>query len=165
MAIGRYRPWRMALVSVVLACSLWGAASVRAEEILSTGQGVYVPVYSHIYSGNRENPIYLAATVSIRNVDPDYALNLVQVDYFDSDGRLIKHYLGQPVALPAMASVRYVIKESDKAGGSGANFLVRWKSDHPMNAPLIESIMISTKSQSGISFTSRGKVLVDAKKP
>ena len=54
-----------------------------------------------------------------------------------------------------MATVRYVVKESDKAGGSGANFLVRWQSETAVNPPLVESVMISTASQLGISFTSR----------
>jgi hypothetical protein len=60
-----------------------------------------------------------------------------------------------------MSSARYVIKESDKAGGSGANFIVRWKSETPVNPPLIEAVMVSTRSQSGVSFTSRGRVILD----
>jgi hypothetical protein len=36
---------------------------------------------------------------------------------------------------------------------------VRWQSATPVNPPLAESIMISTASQLGISFTSRGVVL------
>ena len=37
-----------------------------AENIqLSTGQTVYVPIYSHIYSGIKARPFDLAATLSI----------------------------------------------------------------------------------------------------
>lgn len=158
----RYR-WWLAAGLILIASGICIPLDLQADQNLSTGQFVYVPVYSHIYSGNRENPIYLAATLSIRNVDPKSALTLLQVDYFDSDGRLIKRYLDNPIQLGAMASTRYIIKESDKAGGSGANFIVRWQADQAINAPLIESIMISTKSQSGISFTSRGRVIEDAK--
>ena len=45
-------------------------------------------------------------------------------------------------------------------GGNGANFMVEWKSDKFVNPPVVESIMIGTKSTQGVSFTSRGRVLV-----
>ena len=163
MSPSRWRRYWLLTGIVVFLSAACGSTTVQAETGLSKGQTVYVPVYSHIYSGNRENPIYLAATVSIRNVDPENPLTLVQVDYYDSDGRLIQHYLEKPVALAALASTRYIIKESDKKGGSGANFIVRWQSTKAINAPLIEAIMISTKSQSGISFTSRARVLVETR--
>jgi len=125
----------------------------------SSGQTVYVPAYSHIYSGDREQPIYLAVTLSIRNTDMDHAITITRVDYFDSEGQLIKRYLDTPVPLKAMASTRYVIKESDKVGGSGANFIVDWKADRPLSPALIETVMISTRQSQGISFTSRGWVI------
>ena len=126
------------------------------ESPLSRGQSLYVPVYSHIYSGDKERPVYLAVTVSIRNTDPAQAIRVTAVDYYDSEGQRIQRYLDKPLMLPPLATSRYVVKESDKAGGSGANFIVRWQSDTPVNPPLVESIMISTASQLGISFISRG---------
>lgn len=130
--------------------------AVAADDRLSRGQTLYVPVYSHIYSGDRERPVYLAVTVSIRNTDPHQAVTLTTVDYYDSEGRRLQRYLEAPINLAPMATVRYVVKESDKAGGSGANFIVRWQSETAVNPPLVESVMISTASQLGISFTSRG---------
>ena len=59
-----------------------------------------------------------------------------------------------------MESLRYVIPESDKSGGSGANFIVEWKSDKYVNPPIVESVMIGTQTQQGISFTSRGRVII-----
>ena len=134
-------------------------AGASTEMVISTGQTVYVPVYSHIYSGDREHPFYLTVTLSIRNTDPKHAITLHAVDYYDSKGKLLKSYLQNPITLDALASTRYVIKESDKAGGSGANFIVTWKSQVKVNAPVIESIMIGTKTQQGISFISRGRVI------
>jgi len=127
--------------------------------IVSTGQTVYVPVYSHIYSGDREHPFYLAATLSIRNTDPKHAIDVLSVDYYDSKGTLLKSYLDKPINLTPLSATRYIIKESDKSGGSGASFIVKWKSHVKVNAPVIESIMIGTKTQQGISFISRGRVV------
>jgi len=147
------------LASILIAIAALGAAA--AEDRQSQGQTLYVPVYSHIYSGDRERPVYLAVTVSIRNTDPARAIQLTAVDYYNSEGRRLMRYLEKPLSLAPLATVRYVVKESDKSGGSGANFLVRWQSAEPVNPPLTESIMISTASQLGISFTSRGVPILE----
>lgn len=60
-----------------------------------------------------------------------------------------------------MASIRYVVKESDTSGGSGANFVVKWNAETSVNPPVIESVMIGTQYQQGISFTSRGQIISD----
>lgn len=124
------------------------------------GQTVYVPIYSHIYHGDKENyPFYLTATLSIRNTDPDNPISITVVDYYDSDGKLLKNYNEKPLRINPMGAIRLIVKESDTSGGSGANFIVKWESDHRVVQPLIEAIMIGTKFQQGISFTSRGQII------
>ena len=126
---------------------------------LSTGQTVYVPIYSHIYSGLKGSPFRLAATLSIRNTDPKHFITLVSVKFYDSAGKLVKEYLDKPAELKAMASTRFILTEGDTTGGSGANFLVKWQSQKKVNPPLIEGVMIGTRSGQGISFVSRGQVI------
>ncbi len=124
---------------------------------LSPGQLLYVPVYSHIYIGDRERPFNLAVTLSIRNTDPRNSLRLTAVDYYDTDGRLVRHYLESPVRLNPLGSIRYVVAEKDVKGGSGANFLVRWDAGAAINVPVVESVMIGAQSGQGISFTSQAR--------
>ena len=150
----------MTALLAVLLVALTTFEAEAAEDRPSRGQALYIPVYSHIYSGDREKPVYLAVTLSIRNTDPHGAITLTTVDYYNSEGHLLQHYLDRPLDLPPMATVRYVVKESDKAGGSGANFIVRWQAASAVNPPLTESIMISTASQLGISFSSRGVPII-----
>jgi len=147
-------PWAVAMCLVLVGAAA-GFRPVGAQE-LSRGQLVYVPVYSHVYHGDRERPILLAATVSIRNLDPGQAITLTQADYYDSEGRLIRSYLTQPLTLKPLASTRFVVRESDTRGGSGAHFLVRWQAAAEVNPPLVESVMLGTAIQQGISFSSRG---------
>lgn len=156
----------IALLVLCIVSMLWPQARSEADSLvkLSRGQTVYVPVYSHIYSGDREHPFYLAATLSIRNTDPKHPITILEVNYYDSDGNLLKKHVKSPVQISAMASTRYVIKESDKSGGSGANFIVKWRSYHDVNVPIIESVMIGTQRQQGISFNSRGQVIKEESK-
>ncbi len=149
--------------AVLLGMLLMLAETALAGSVVekSKGQTLYVPMYSHIYSGDRERPVYLASTLSIRNTDASRAIRLLKVDYFNSEGKLLRRYLEQPIELGPMASTRYIVGESDKAGGSGANFIVQWEAASPVSPPIAEGIMISTASQLGISFTSRAQVIPD----
>ena len=99
--------------------------------------------------------------VATTTTTPAHPINLVSVKYYDTDGKLLKDYVSEPVRLNALVSTRYVIKEAEIGGGSGANFIVTWESEKRVNPPIIEAIMIGTKSGQGISFLSRGKVIAD----
>jgi hypothetical protein len=118
-----------------------------------------VPIYSHVYYGDREGTILLTGILSVRNTDPRQAITLSQVDYYDTDGKLLRKYIAEPVTLGPLSSTRFIVKASDTAGGSGANFLVQWKAETPVNDPILEGLMIGASGQLGISFTSRGQVI------
>jgi hypothetical protein len=85
------------------------------------------------------------------------------VDYYATQGKLLKGYLKKVEILKPLESLRYIVSEGDKAGGSGANFMVEWQADKMVNPPIIESIMIGAQSSQGISFTSRGRVIYSPK--
>lgn len=131
-----------------------------AEQIeLTTGQTVYVPAYSHIYHGNKETPLLLSVTLSIRNVDLNGSLTIRSINYYETEGALVKKFIEKPVVLGPLGSVRFVVPQRDNSGGSGANFIVDWQAEKPLNPPILETVMIGTQSQLGISFTSRGQPL------
>jgi hypothetical protein len=127
--------------------------------MLSKGQTVYVPAYSHIYHGNKESPFLLAVTLSIRNIDPEQPVQITVVDFYETQGKLLKKYLDKPISLRPLGSIRYIVPQKETTGGSGANFIVEWQSEKQVNPPIIESVMIGTQSSQGISFTSRGQAI------
>jgi len=149
----------LVILSLAAPASITIASPRAAGEELFKGQLVYVPVYSHVYYGDREQRLLLTAILSIRNTDPQHAITIVKVDYYDSDGKIIKNYLPKSITLQPMASTRFIVKESDTRGGSGAHFLVEWEAETPVNEPIMEGVMIGAAGQQGISFTSRGKAV------
>jgi hypothetical protein len=154
------KPYIFNFFMVLIGIGILTPAGHAADDIqLSMGQTVYVSIYSHIYSGLKARPFDLAAILSIRNTDMNQPVTIVSAKYYDTDGKLLKEYLNGPLQLNALASTRYIIKEGDKAGGSGANFIVKWKSEKKVNPPIIEAVMIGTHSGQGISFVSRGQVI------
>lgn len=154
------RIWVFVLFSsIVLAGILLPERRAASETNLARGQTVYVPVYSHVYHTEKERPFYLAATLSIRNADPAGSIAITSVSYYDSAGKLLKSYLDKPVRLGPLASTHLTVKESDTAGGFGANFLVKWMSDSNVNKPVLECVMIGTAGQQGISFLTIGRAV------
>lgn len=146
----------LAALGLLLPTALFAAG----ENGLSKGQTIYVPAYSHIYSGNREEPFLLTVTLSIRNIDPKHTISIDAIDYYETQGKLLKSGIEKPFQLGPLESFRYIIPEKDKSGGSGANFIVEWTSTESSNPPIIETIMIGAQFQQGISFTSRGQTIV-----
>jgi hypothetical protein len=119
---------------------------------LSLGATVYVSIYSNVYVGPKATPLHLAGVLSIRNTDPKHPIIITSVDYYDSTGKVIRSYIQKPFELGRLASTRYYLKEYDKEGGSGANFIVKWRSREMVNKPIIEAIMTGSGRGQGISF-------------
>jgi hypothetical protein len=146
------------LLFVLLLLARPATAEILAKWL---GQTVYVPVYSHINVEDRYRgkPFYLTATLSIRNTDTDKPLTLKYVNYHDSEGVLLQKYLDKPITLGPLGSTHYVIPESEDKGGVGAKFLVEWEATTGVTEPIIESVMIGTRMQQGISFISTGRII------
>ena len=122
------------------------------------GQRIYVPVYAHIYHGG--GMVFdLTTTLRIRNTDSKHPIYITSASYYNTPGNLIRDFLESPVLLPPLATLDYVVSERERAGGSGANFVVEWFSMDQVSEPIVESVMIGTSGQQGISFVSEGKVV------
>lgn len=123
------------------------------------GETVYVPVYSYIYTVDRNRTWELTATLSTRNTDLVHPIILSSVKYFDSSGTLIRNYLEQPVELGPLAATDFVIDQRDTSGGVGSAFIVEWVAQATVSAPVIEAVMINTVGNQGLSFVSNGRVI------
>jgi hypothetical protein len=134
---------------------------VAARNLISAGQSVYVPAYSSIFHGDKQREFELSVTLSIRNTNSKNSILLSVVDYYDTKGKRIKVFIKEPQKISPLESRQFIISESDLSGGVGANFIVTWSSEKKVNPPLIESIMIGTKGQQGISFSMRGVPVQD----
>lgn len=132
--------------------------SVNVHQLVRR-QVLYVPAYAHIFFQDERRTVNLATTLSIHNTDPQRPIQLTAVEYYNSEGNLVRQHLERPKTLGPFASTWYVVEESDLSGGVGANFIVEWEADQPASPPAVETVMISTAHQQGISFTSQARVL------
>jgi hypothetical protein len=104
---------------------------------------------------------HLAAMLMIRNTDPKYPITILKADYYENDGAMIESYIKEQVELKPLASTHFYIKEYDKRGGPGANFIVKWQSRKRVNQPIIEGIMLGLTSGQGVSFICPGQVIIE----
>lgn len=121
---------------------------------------IYVPIYSAIYYEDRRRTIDLAATLSVRNTDMKNSIILRSVDYYSTDGKLVKKYLTAPVELGPMSTADFIVARTDVSGGAGANFIVDWLASKKVSTPIAEAVMVSTGSSQSISFVSRGETVL-----
>lgn len=103
---------------------------------------IYVPIYSDIYINQQNQNNLLAATLSIRNTSYNDSLFISKIDYFNTEGSLVRSYIKNPISLPPMGTINYVIEKDDDTGGSGANFIVELSATKRKIKPLIQAIMI-----------------------
>jgi len=152
---------RVVLVIFIL---LFFAGYTNAGEHLSKGESVYVSIYSNVFSGVKLHALELSGMLSIRNTDPKYSISILKANYYDSKGEILERYITQPLKLKPLESTHFLVKVSDKRGGPGAKFIVKWQSDKKVNQPIIEGIMLSTRAQQGISFICPGKIISEHNK-
>ena len=113
----------------------------------------YVPIYSDIYLNKNDQSSLLSATLSIRNTSLTDSLFVSTIDYYNTEGDLVRPYIDQPIVLSPMSTVNYVVEKEDTSGGPGANFIVEFYSESKTIKPLIQAIMIGITGNKAFAFS------------
>jgi hypothetical protein len=134
------------------------AAAQTPSSGRSLGQQLYLPIYSHIWHGEVDKAgqpmkALISISVSIRNTDPAKSISITSAQYFDTGGRKLKEYLVSPKSIGPMGTYELFVPRSDDTGGSGANFVIVWKSDAPASPPIVEGLHANLPVGRSIAFT------------
>jgi len=103
--------------------------------------------------------------LSIRNIDPEHSIVVRGVRYYDSDGKLLRDENSARRTLGPLGSADVFVEFKDTSGGTGANFLVVWDAEVPVNPPIIESVNTYFIGTQLTAFTSRGQPIQISKNP
>ncbi|HXU92251.1 MAG TPA: DUF3124 domain-containing protein [Gallionella sp.] len=140
-------------------------AAVAAEE-LSSGQTLYLPIYSHIWHGDRianKQPVksLVSALVSIRNTSLKTPIRIVSARYYSTEGNLLGEYLPKPAEVGAMGTLELFVERKESAGGSGANFVIQWDAAVQTNPPVVEAVHADIKGGGpAVSFVTTARPIV-----
>lgn len=116
---------------------------------------VYVPVYSNIYVISGERRQSLTATVSVRNTSQTDTMYILNADYYDSQGTMVKEYCKKPIRLNPLQSIEFIVENKESKGGVGANFIINWGTKSEDLKPILQAVMIG---QHGVTFLTEGVV-------
>jgi len=128
------------------------------SQTIVSGEIIYVPAYSSVFH-EIPKPYPLTTTLNVHNIDPDNSIQLTRVEYYSTTGELIKDYLEADMEIYPFQTMQFVVEEEGTDGVTGANFIVEWVAEKQVNSPIVEALMISTKTQQGISFLTSGRVI------
>lgn len=140
------------------------------EPALSTGQSLYLAIYSHLYHGDvhprtgKPSETLVSTHVSIRNTDPGAALKVLGARYYNTDGKLLREFLPRPQAIPPLGTYELYVPRSDSSGGSGANFIIDWASDKPINPPIVEALHADIREARTLLFITTARPIQAQKK-
>ena len=158
---------RLAGLCLAALCLIaWGADSAWAQQAgpaRSQGQEIYVAAYCKVYYGLKGQSFPLVTTLLFHNTDPENPLEITSASYYNHEGALVAECLEQPVKLAPLGAWEYLVKKPVETGSSGSCFVVRWQSQAKISPPIVESVMISSTGQQGISFSSTGRVIKELK--
>lgn len=140
-------------------------AFAAAQEMLplSAGQSLYLPIYSHLYHGDvnprtgKPSETLVSTHVSIRNTDPVAGLKVVSARYYNTDGKLLREFLQKPQAIAPLGTYELYVPRSDSSGGSGANFIIDWIADKPINPPLVEALHADIREARTLLFVTTAR--------
>ncbi len=124
----------------------------------------YVPIYSDIYYSNGTKRYPLTATISIRNISLTDSAYLLSAVYYDSYGNRLKDYVDSTFLVSPLESIEFVVEDVENVGGAGANFIIEWGAKSFSNQLFIQSVMIGTYEQQGISFVTEAIVINSSRK-
>jgi hypothetical protein len=148
---------RFILVLLLASLTFIFPFNVAAVE-LSKGCTLYVPVYRTFYysSGNSVDTYGLTSTVCFHNTDPKHAIIVYAAEYYDSNGKLNKKLLFEPITIKPWSSKEISVVPTGQPEDYGANLIVRWKSDQPANPLVVEVMMVGQVLNRGVSFLTHG---------
>lgn len=152
------------LVLLVLSLALMGSAWAEDAPPLSKGQTLYLPIYSHVWHGNRDKngvpqKSLVSALVSIRNTDLSRSIRVTSARYYDTAGKVLAEYVTPPKTIGPLGTYELYVERKESAGGSGANFVIAWQADAPANPPVVEALHVDIQGHRTLSFVTNARPL------
>ena len=112
--------------------------------------------YSDIYIDRYNQEVLLSATSSIRNTTLKKSLYINKIDYYGTNGELIKSYIKNLIKLPPMATLNYVVEKEENKGGPGTDFII----DVEGLDDTVKAVMIGDFSNKAFAFNTQGTPVV-----
>lgn len=155
---------RASFVLIALIGMAFVFAKIPTAQALTTGNTVYIPIYSHVYHGNMDwtkkpESKQMAVMVSVRNTDSQHPITITSIKYYGSDGKLVRDESAKAKTLAPLASMELFVENKDSSGGAGANYIISFTSQAPVDPPIMEALHTNFWAPGSVVFTTKGEVI------
>ena len=82
-----------------------------------------------------------------------------QRPYYNTDGALIRNSVQAPKTIPPFGTLEIFVEMRENAGGSGANYAIKWDAPTPVSPPTIEALHSRFQAGYSLAFISRGRAI------
>ena len=140
-----------------------GLAAAQEVPPLTTGQTLYLAIYSHLYHGDvhprtgKPSETLVSTHVSIRNTDPNFPMKVSSARYYNTEGKLLREFMPKPQVIAPLGTYELYVPRSDSSGGSGANFIIDWSADKAINPPIIEALHADIREARTLLFVTTAR--------
>ncbi len=140
------------LLIMVMIMGLSLVTGMAAGQVkLVKGQTLYLPIATSYMTDDYS--FNVNATIFIHNTDPDHAINIVKMDFYNTSGKLVEKYLQQPLKLNPSAGTRIRVKHSlSGEEGAAAHFIIQWQAETKVVEPLVRGLLLGSRGTRGYSF-------------
>lgn len=147
------------LLIMVMIMGLALFAGMAAGQVkLVKGQTLYLPIATSYISDDYS--FNVNATIVIHNTDPDHAINIVKLDFYNTSGQLVEKYLQQPLKLNPSAGTRIHVKHSVSGEeGMAAHFVIQWQAKTKVVEPLVGGLLLGARGTRGYSFGTTPRIV------
>ena len=152
-------PAKALLLAIITIMSLGLLAGPAAAAVkLVKGQTLYLPCSTRFITANY--PFNIKATIFIYNTDPNQAITIDRLDFYNSSGKFVKKYLEHPLKLEPSAGTYMRIKNPVQGdAGAAAHFIVQWQAQTKVVQPIIRCLMLGSRGNRGYTFVSTARVI------
>ena len=148
-----------AICSMAFISPITGALAQESDRLARlNAQTLFVPGYSEVltHEGSSEP---LASTLYVHNIDPKQSIAVLEIEYLDTDGGLVKRHLDDAKVLEPFQSMRVLVPIGSTQNTHGGNFVVKWEAEEAVLQPIVEALIVGGNGTQGISFISKARVL------
>lgn len=144
---------------IIMIMGLSVLAGVAAGQVkLVKGQTLYLPIATSYVTDDYS--FNVNSTIFIHNTDPDHAINIVKMDFYNTSGKLVETYLQQPMKLNPSAGTRLHVKNTlTGEEGTVAHFVIQWQADTKVVEPLVRGLLMGARGTRGYSFDTTPRIV------
>ena len=106
-------------------------------------QSLYLPIQAR-----------LSAQVSIRNTDPEVALEIAAARHYGNNGKPIRDLLSAPLRIPPLGVHELALQRND-----GGSVIVEWSAERPINPPLVEALHADIREARTLLFVTTARAI------